>query len=347
MAQDKTMKAVRWHPDTKKVQVDNVPIPKPDNDLMLVRTIGSGLCHSEMLVLHGTYQLPQPTTLGHEAVGEVVELGSDVSGFKVGDKVGFLNGLRSCWKCDGCKVHYGFCRSEKFTMQGFSAADGFLAEYCLVDPNAAFNLPDGIDIVKFAPLCCAGITAYNGVKKADLKPGQWLAVIGCGGLGQLALRYAKALDLNVIGIDVNDEVLATAKKAGIEHTINSRSTPDVAGEIQKIAGSLADAVVVYTAVKAGFDLAPKLIKIGARFVAVGCPPGEISFNPVELALGRYSLQGANNHGTPKQLRECADFTTANKIECPVQLFKIDEIGDMIDMMEEGRMAGKRLVVDFS
>lgn len=316
------------------------------------------------LVIHGTYPLTQPVTLGHEAVGEVVRSGSNVRGFRAGDRIGFLNGLRACWKCDGCKVHYGFCQADKFLMQGFSTADGFLAEYCIVDPSAAFKLPDGIDMVKTAPLCCAGITAYNGVKKSELKPGQWLAVVGCGGLGQLgeeeaaftvflalltliALRYAKARGLNVIGIDISDEVLATARKAGTKHTINSRSTPDVAGEIQRISGSLADAVVVYTAVKAGFDLAPKLIKIGARLVVVGCPPGEISFNPIELALGKYSLHGANNHGTPEQLRECADFTVTNNIESPVQLFKIDDIGDMLDMMEEGKMAGRRLVIDFS
>lgn len=129
--------------------------------------------------------MPQAVTLGHEAVGEVVELGKDVKGFSKGDKIGFLNGLRSCWECDGCQTHYGFCTRGKFVMQGFSSADGFLAEYCVVDPNAAFKLPEGIDVVKAAPLCCAGITAFNGVKNAELQKGQWLAVVGCGGLGQL------------------------------------------------------------------------------------------------------------------------------------------------------------------
>jgi propanol-preferring alcohol dehydrogenase len=123
-------------------------------------------------------------TIGHEAVGEVVEVGSDVPTFGVGDKVGFLNGLHACWECEGCRRHYGFCRSPRFRMQGF-AVDGFIAEYCLVDPKAAFRLPPGIDVVKTAPLCCAGITAYNGVKEANLQPGEWLAVVGCGGLGQL------------------------------------------------------------------------------------------------------------------------------------------------------------------
>lgn len=161
-----------------------------------------------------------------------------------------------------------------------------------------------------------------------------------------ALRYAKARGLKVIGIDISDDVLATAQKAGVEHTINSRTT-DPAEAVKKITSGGADAVVVYTAVKAGYDLAPKLVKIAGRIVVVGCPPNEISFNAVEVALGRYSLRGGSNHGTPKQLRECAEFTAANKIESPVQLFKIDQINEMIEMMEQGKMGGKRLVVDFT
>jgi propanol-preferring alcohol dehydrogenase len=161
------------------------------------------------------------------------------------------------------------------------------------------------------------------------------------------------MGLKAIGVDIDDSVLATAQKAGVDGTVNSRTTPNVADQIKKIIGDAddkpvggADAVVVFTAVKAGYDLAPSLIKVGGVLVVVGCPP-EISFNAVEVALGKYSIRGANNHGTPEMLRECADFTAAHAIESPVQLFRIDQVGEMIDRMEEGKLAGNRLVVDFS
>ena len=319
-----------------------------------------------MIEGNAPFSTADPVTIGHEAVGEVVEMGKDAKGFSIGDKIGFLNGLRACWNCEGCDRHYGFCQGGKFQMQGFSC-DGFMQEYCLVDPKAAFVLPDGIDVVRTAPLCCAGITAYHGVKKAQLQKGQWLAVVGCGGLGQLgallkqpagssgdllltknlALRYAKAMGLKVIAIDIDDKVLAVAEKAGVEHTFNTRSTPDTVDKIKKITGGGADSVVVFTAVKAGYDLAPKLIKVGRRLVCVGCPPGQIGFDAVELALERFTVHGANNHATPEMSTECAEFTKANKIDSPVELFKIDQIGEMIEMMEAGKMGGKRLVVDFS
>ena len=142
------------------------------------------------MVLDGTapFLSTSPITIGHEAVGEIVELGVLVKhlGFSVGDKIGFLNGLRACQNCAGCAQFYGFCQDERFRMQGF-ATDGFMAEYVIVDPKVAFVMPTDIDVVRMAPLCCAGITAYNSMTKAQLQPGQWVAIVGCGGLGQLGM----------------------------------------------------------------------------------------------------------------------------------------------------------------
>ena len=161
------------------------------------------------------------------------------------------------------------------------------------------------------------------------------------------MRYAKAMGLKVIAIDVDDKVLAVAEQAGVEYTFNTRTTPDAVQKIQAITGGGADSVVVFTAVKAGYDLAPKLIKVGRRLICVGCPPGQVGFDAVELALGRYTVHGANNHATPEMLTECAEFTKANKIDSPVRLFRIEQIGEMVEMMEAGKMGGMRLVVDFS
>jgi len=199
------MKAAQFHPDTVKISLESIPIPQPKDDEILVRTISSGLCHSDLVYLqrHARAQCPdrltfaqmvldgsspiapsKPVTVGHEACGEIVDLGPAVTGFSKGDKVGFVNAYHACWECAGCARHYGQCESGDFVMQGWGM-DGFMQEYCIVDYRAATVLPDALDASKAAPLFCAGITAYNAVRTPGLKEGQWLAVIGCGGLGQM------------------------------------------------------------------------------------------------------------------------------------------------------------------
>jgi alcohol dehydrogenase, propanol-preferring len=150
----------------------------------------------------------------------------------------------------------------------------------------------------------------------------------------------------VIAVDIDDQTLANAKKAGVEHAFNSRSNPNFIEEIQKVTSGGADAVAVFTAVKAGYDIAPKTLKLGGKLVCVGCPPNNISLNALDIALGVYTVLGASNHATPAKLRECADFTVRHSIECPMQFFKIDQIEEMIHLMQSGKMGGTRLVVQF-
>lgn len=140
-----------------------------------------------MLVDGSTPVVPSNiVTIGHEAVGRVIDFGNKVTGFAKGDEIGFLNAHRACWKCPSCAIHYLWCESGNMQMKGYSL-DGFLQEYSVVDYRAATRLPKGMDASKAAPLCCAGITAYHGVQEAKLQPGQWLVIIGCGGLGQMGM----------------------------------------------------------------------------------------------------------------------------------------------------------------
>ena len=132
-----------------------------------------------------------PVTIGHEATGYVVETGSGVSGFKEGDKVGFICAVDCCFECEPCKnVHNSWCVTGKQNMQGFSC-DGYFQEYVCVDARNTMVLPEELDVTSAAPLFCAGVTAFHGVEDCGLKPGQWMAVIGCGGLGHMGIQYAK------------------------------------------------------------------------------------------------------------------------------------------------------------
>ena len=154
------------------------------------------------------------------------------------------------------------------------------------------------------------------------------------------------MGLKVLAVDIDDDTLANAKKAGVEHVFNSRSNPDFIEELKKVSSGGADAVTVFTAVKAGYDVAPKTLKLGGKLVCVGCPPNDISLNALSIALVFYSVLGASNHATPAGLRECAEFTVKHGIECPERFFKIDQIEEMIEIMQSGMMGGNRLVVQY-
>jgi D-arabinose 1-dehydrogenase-like Zn-dependent alcohol dehydrogenase len=137
-------------------------------------------------------------TLGHEGVGYIESVGSEASdkGFQVGDAIGFNYFIGACFECEGCMIHNMRCETGNQKLQGF-VADGYFAEYAVVDWQNAVKLPENLDMSKTAPLFCAGITAFHSVDSCELKAGDWLAVIGCGGLGQYAIQYAKAVSLNI------------------------------------------------------------------------------------------------------------------------------------------------------
>jgi D-arabinose 1-dehydrogenase-like Zn-dependent alcohol dehydrogenase len=158
------------------------------------------------------------------------------------------------------------------------------------------------------------------------------------------VRYAKALKFKVIAVDIDDGVLEHAKEGGADHTINTKSNQDFLGQIYQLTSGGLDAVAVFTAVKEGFDIAPRMLRTGGKLVIVGCPPNEISFNATEIALNRYSIAGASNHATKERLIECAEFTQKHNIEPPIRSFHIDQVEEMINIMQTGKLGGNRLVV---
>ena len=177
------------------MHLNEIPIPEPKSHEVLVKVACASLCHSDVMHFEpneqGLILGKNPVTIGHEATGYVVETGSGVSGFKEGDKVGFICVVDSCFECEPCKkVHNLWCVTGKQKIQGFSC-DGYFQEYVCVDARNTMVLPEELDVTSAAPLFCAGVTAFHGVEDCGLKPGQWMAVIGCGGLGHMGIQYAK------------------------------------------------------------------------------------------------------------------------------------------------------------
>lgn len=186
------MKAAQYDQRDNKVHINEVPVPTPKANELLVKTLCSSLCRSDLmnfepdeLGLKPTAEDTPPITIGHEAAGVVVGVGDECKGFNIGDQVGFLPSTNCCFECDECQVHQMWCKTLGGCKMPGHAADGFFQEYIATDYRNAIVLPPGLSAVEAAPLFCAGVTSYHGIADLRIPAGQWVAIIGCGGLGHL------------------------------------------------------------------------------------------------------------------------------------------------------------------
>ncbi|RTF97904.1 alcohol dehydrogenase AdhP [Serratia marcescens] len=242
-----------------------------------------GVCHTDLHVKNGDFGEVPGITLGHEGIGVVSAVGEGVTSLKVGDRASVAWFYQGCGHCEYCvSGNETLCRSVKNA--GYSV-DGGMAEECIVVADYAVKVPDGLDSFAASSITCAGVTTYKAVKISDIKPGQWIAIYGLGGLGNLALQYAKnVFNAKVIAIDVNDGQLEFAKQIGADLTINSK-TQNAEEIIQQQTGG-AHAAVVTAVAKAAFNSAVNAVRAGGKVVAVGLPP-----ESMDLSIPRLVLDG--------------------------------------------------------
>ncbi|EXJ56090.1 hypothetical protein A1O7_09021 [Cladophialophora yegresii CBS 114405] len=336
-----TMRAARYHPETNKCTIDEIPIPTITDHEILVKVASASLCHSDLMLFNGSIPATEPVVMGHEGVGYAEELGAKVNGFKRGDRLGFLYIKDVCFECDGCLVHNLNCKLGTAKIQGFQC-DGFFAEYAAVDYRNAIILPENLSMETSAPYFCAGITAFHGVDSCTLKPGQSMAIIGCGGLGQMGIRCAKAMGLEVVGIDINDEVLAAAKENGADVTVNSRSE-DFEKQVRDATRGGADAAVVFSAAQAAYDSATKILRIGGVLMVIGLPDKPLQFSALDLMRKLYQIRSEST-GPPQQMPRALEFISKHEIKPKVDFFKLDQIHEMMDLMKSGKSRSRMAVV---
>lgn len=300
-----------------------------------------GVCHTDLHVKNGDFGDKTGVILGHEGIGVVKQVGPGVSSLKVGDRASVAWFFEGCGHCEYCTSgNETLCRDVKNA--GFSV-DGGMAEECIVVADYAVKVPDGLDSAAASSVTCAGVTTYKAVKVSDIKPGQWIAIYGLGGLGNLALQYAKnVFNAKVIAVDVNDNQLAFAKEMGADLVINSR-TEDAAKFIQEKTGG-AHAAVVTAVAKAAFNSAVDAVRAGARVVAVGLPPESMSLDIPRLVLDGIQVVGSLV-GTRKDLAEAFQFAAEGKVVPKVTRRPIEDINTIFEEMEQGKIQG-RMVIDF-
>lgn len=301
-----------------------------------------GVCHTDLHVAAGDYGNKAGTILGHEGIGRVKEIGADVTSLKVGDRVSVAWFFEGCGHCEYCvSGNETFCREVKNA--GYNV-DGGMAEQAIVVADYAVKVPDGLDPVQASSITCAGVTTYKAIKVSNIKPGQWLVVYGAGGLGNLAVQYAKnVFNAKVIAVDVNDDKLNLAKSIGADMIINSDKM-DAAKEIQEKVGG-AQAAVVCAVARPAFESAVDCLKPMGKMIAVALPNSKMDLSIPRTVFDGIEIIGSLV-GTRQDLAEAFQFGAEGKVKPIVATRRLDEVNDIIDEMKAGKIEG-RMVIDFT
>src|ERR1043166_6059558 len=298
------MKAAVVREFGKPLAIDEVPVPQPDENQILVRIAATGICHTDLHAAHGDWPVkPEPPFVpGHEGYGTVVALGEGVTDLKLGDKVGNAWLWSACGSCEYCRTGWEtLCESQQ---NGGYSVNGSFGTYMLVNAAYAARIPDGVDPLEVAPILCAGVTVYKGLKVTDTRPGQWVAISGIGGLGHIAVQYARAMGLRVGALDIDDSKLALATRLGAEVVVNAR-TCDVVAEVQKATGGV-HGVLVTAVHPQAFGQAIGLARRGGTIVFNGLPPGDFPAPIFDIVLKGLTIRGSIV-GTRQDMAAALDF----------------------------------------
>jgi len=338
-----TMKAAVVTEFNQPLQIKDVDIPKVSAGKVLVKMIATGVCHTDLHAMHGDWPIKPslPFIPGHEGVGEVVEIGEGITHLKVGDKVGIPWLYSACGHCDHCYAGWEtLCKEQQNS--GYSV-NGSFAEYCLADGEQVGVIPDGVDLLEIAPILCAGVTVYKGLKMTEAKTGDWVAISGIGGLGHVAVQYAKTMGFNVVAIDVDDSKLALAKELGADVGINALKV-DVKEEVLKATGEGCHGVLVTAVSPKAFEQAVSIIRRGGTMVLNGLPPGKFDLSIFDMVLDGITVRGSIV-GTRLDLKEALDIAARGKVKAHISVEPLENINDIFDRMEQGKIDG-RIVIDF-
>jgi propanol-preferring alcohol dehydrogenase len=318
-------------------------IPTPGPGQILIKTEACGVCHTDIHAASGDWPVKPnlPFIPGHEGIGRVAALGSGVTSVKEGDRVGVPWLHSACGHCEYCLTAWEtICAAETFT--GYSV-NGAFAEFLIADPNYVAHIPAGLGATAAAPIICAGITSYKGIKQTEAKPGEWLAVSGIGGLGHLAIQYAKHMGLKVIAIDIDDAKLALAKSVGADATVNAKNGEPVA-LVKKLTDGGAHGVLITAPSLGAFKQGVGMTRKRGTCVLVGIPPGDFPVPLFDVVANCISIRGSFV-GNREDLAEALSFAAEGKVKADIELQPLAAINTVFERLEHGDVPG-RVVLQF-
>jgi len=337
------MKAAVIQEFKQPLVVQDVEVPVPGGDEVLIKVEACGVCHSDLSIADNDWPqlkriIKKPLIPGHEVVGRVVKLGDQVRELAVGDRVGVAWLHWSCGACEFCKEGLeNLCPNQAITG---GSVDGGYAEYIRAKASHAIKVPEALDPAEAAPLFCAGVTVYRAVKLTGIQPGQRVAVFGVGGLGHLAVQIAKTFGAKVIAVDIAPEKLELAKQFGADQVINAASE-DVLKVFRGMGGI--HAAIVAASAKAAYNQAFYAVRSAGTLMVVGLPPEELSFPAI---LMREIKIRSVATGTRQDLRETLDLAAKGKIRCLIETSNLGKVNEIFNEMRQGRIRGRIVINSF-
>jgi len=333
----------------KPLVYKRIPVQQPGPDEVLINIKYSGVCHTDLHAVNGDWPLETklPLVGGHEGAGIVVALGSLVDDIQIGDYAGvkWING--TCLNCSFCQQSdEPLC--AKALLSGYTV-DGTFQQYCIAKAAHVARIPKECDLEAIAPVLCAGITVYKGLKESGVRPGQTVAIVGAGGgLGSLACQYAKAMGLDIIAIDGGDEKREMTKKLGADKYVDFLTSKNVVSDVKAATedGLGPHAVILVAVNEKPFQQAAEYVRPRGTVVAIGLPAGAYLRAPVfESVIKMITIKGSYV-GNRRDSAEAIEFFRRGLINAPYKSIGLSELQKVYDLMHEGKIAG-RYVVDTS
>lgn len=334
------------------VSYKKIPVPKPGPDEVLVNVKYSGVCHTDLHAMMGDWPLPtkMPLVGGHEGAGVVVAKGELVSDLELGDNAGikWLNG--SCLACSFCmQADEPLC--PKALLSGYTV-DGTFQQYAVAKAAHVARIPKDCDLEAVAPVLCAGITVYKGLKESGARPGQHVAIVGAGGgLGSMAIQYARAMGLHVVAIDGGAEKGKSCKDLGASAYVDYTTSvgDDFVQDVRKAAapdGLGPHAVLLLAVAEKPFQQATQYVRSRGSVVCIGMPAGAHLSAPVFDTVVRMLTIKGSYVGNRQDTQEALDFYRRGLVKVPCKTVGLSELQDVYKLMQEGKIVG-RYVVDTS
>jgi propanol-preferring alcohol dehydrogenase len=328
----------------KPLVMKELAIPEPGPGQILVKTEACGVCHTDLHAVDGDWPLKPtlPFIPGHEAIGIVVALGAGVTAVKKGERVGVPWLHSACGHCEFClAAREPVCADAEFG--GYTQNGGF-AEYIIADPNYVAHIPANLTPQEAAPLICAGITTYKGIKETQAKPGEWVVISGIGGLGHLGVQYAKAMGLQVCAVDIDDGKLAHAQQLGADAIVNAKAD-DTVEAVKKITGGGAHGVLITAPSLVAFKQAVGMTRKWGTCVLVGLPPGEFPTPLFDVVANCITIRGSFV-GNRIDMAEALAFAAKGQVKADIELQPLSAINEVIERLKKGEVPS-RVVIDFT
>ncbi|KAF4461009.1 alcohol dehydrogenase [Fusarium albosuccineum] len=338
-------------PGTIKTEVVELPVQKPGPGEVLVRLLYSGVCHTDVaFCLNAFPNLPAPTPKGqiggHEGVGKIVALGENVTSPELGSYVGIKYAADACLSCSNCiQGGESTCKSAK--VSGYYTP-GTFQQYCLATARYVTPLPEGLDLPSVAPLMCGGITVYTALKTVGIRPGDWVVISGAGGgLGHLAIQYAKKMGGRVLGIDSGakeDFCRKLGADAFLDFVKFSKDS-DLAAKVKEHTNGGAKIALMCAASSKSYSQAMSWLGFRGTVACLGIPEAEGCLIPsiADMVTNEYKII-ATKTGNRLDAQECLDIAKDGGVKTHYQLRRMESLTNIFGEMEAGKIQG-RVILD--